>query len=118
MDTYRDRLVQLVRRITAVPDFPEQTLLNVNLPPVPSAQVLGAQVTKLGSRFFSESLSRMKDPWGREIMWIGGGTITWTGGEDSDHSAVADGYVSITPLHMDLTNYSLIETVRGWRLEG
>ena len=59
----------------------------------------------------------MKDPWGREIYWIGGGTIHWTGGEDSDHQAVAEGYISITPLHMDLTNYSLIETVRGWSLE-
>ena len=39
---------------------------------------------------------------------------TW---EDADHAAVAEGYISITPLHMDLTNYSLIETVRAWRLE-
>jgi len=67
---------------------------------------------------FSESLTRMKDPWGREIYWIGGGTITWTGDEDSDHAAVREGYLSVTPLHMDLTNYSLLETVRGWSLEG
>jgi 5'-nucleotidase len=59
----------------------------------------------------------MKDPWGREIFWIGGGTITWTGGEDSDHQAVAQGYIAVTPLHLDLTNYSLLETVRGWSLE-
>ena len=78
----------------------------------------GIQVTKLGSRYFSDSLTRMKDPWGREIFWIGGGTITWTGTENSDHLAVADGYVSVTPLHMDLTNYSLLETVKGWSLEG
>ena len=60
----------------------------------------------------------MKDPWGKEIFWIGGGTITWTGDADSDHAAVGDGYVSVTPLHMDLTNYSLLETVRGWSLGG
>ena len=60
----------------------------------------------------------MKDPWGREIFWIGGGAIHWTGGDDSDHHAVAEGYISITPLHMDLTNYDLLETVRGWSLEG
>ena len=105
------------RRITAVRDFPPQTLLNVNLPPIPADAVKGIKVTKLGSRYFSESLTRMKDPWGREIFWIGGGTITWTGGEDTDHSAVAEGYISITPLHMDLTNYPLFETVRGWKLE-
>jgi 5'-nucleotidase len=118
MATYRDRLVDLVGRITSVPDFPQDTLLNVNLPRVPAAEVAGVRVTKLGSRFFSGSLARMKDPWGREIFWIGGGTITWTGDEDSDHAAVGEGYVSVTPLHMDLTDYSLLEMVRGWSLGG
>ena len=118
MASYRDLLVGITRRITSATDYPRDTLLNINLPRLPASEVKGVKVTRLGSRYFSDSLTRMKDPWGREIMWIGGGTITWTGGEDSDHSAVADGYVSITPLHMDLTNYSLIETVRGWRLEG
>ncbi len=118
MATYRDRLVDLVGRITSVPDFPQDTLLNINLPRVPAAEVAGVRVTKLGSRFFSGSLARMKDPWGREIFWIGGGTITWTGDEDSDHAAVGEGYVSVTPLHMDLTDYSLLEMVRGWSLGG
>jgi 5'-nucleotidase len=118
LGTYRHLLVELVRRITGVPRFPEQMLLNINLPAVPASEVLGIRVTKLGSRFFSESLTRMTDPWGREIFWIGGGTITWTGTENSDHLAVAGGYISVTPLHMDLTNYSLLETVKGWALEG
>ncbi|MGE5926510.1 MAG: 5'/3'-nucleotidase SurE [Gemmatimonadota bacterium] len=117
MGTYRDTLVRLIRRITSAEDFPRNTLLNINLPRLPAPEVKGVRVTRLGSRFFSDSLTRMKDPWGREIMWIGGGTITWTGVEDADHAAVAEGYISITPLHMDLTNYSLIETVRAWRLE-
>jgi 5'-nucleotidase len=117
MGTYRETLVRLIRRITSAEDYPRDTLLNINLPRLPAAEVKGVRVTRLGSRFFSDSLTRMKDPWGREIMWIGGGTITWTGGEDADHAAVAEGFISITPLHMDLTNYSLIETVRGWRLE-
>jgi 5'-nucleotidase len=117
MGTYRDTLVRLIRRITSAENFPRNTLLNINLPRLPAQEVKGVRVTRLGSRFFSDSLTRMKDPWGREIVWIGGGTITWTGGEDADHAAVAEGYISITPLHMDLTNYSLIETVRAWRLE-
>lgn len=117
MATYRETLVRLIRRITSAEDYPRNTLLNINLPRMPAAEVQGLRVTRLGSRYFSDSLTRMKDPWGREIMWIGGGTITWTGGEDADHAAVAEGYISVTPLHMDLTNYSLIETVRGWRLE-
>jgi 5'-nucleotidase len=118
LSSYRSLLVELVGRITAVREFPADTILNVNLPAVPAPEIKGLKVTKLGSRFFKESLTRMKDPWGHEIFWVGGGTIHWTGGEDSDHEAVNAGYISITPLHMDLTNYSLIETVRQWQLEG
>lgn len=117
METYREPLIRLARRITSADDFPPATLLNINLPCMPASEVKGIRVTRLGSRYFSDSLTKMKDPWGREIVWIGGGTITWTGGLDSDHSAVAEGYISVTPLHMDLTNYPLIETVRGWQLE-
>ena len=115
---YRELLTGLVRRITAVKEFPPNMLLNLNLPAVEAAEVRGVKVTKLGSRFFSEGLTRMKDPWGREVFWIGGGEITWTGDAESDHQAVHDGYISVTPLHMDLTDYGLFETVRRWALEG
>ena len=117
-ETYRVRLISLVRGLTTVDAYPKHTLININLPPIPGDQVKGVRVTKLGSRFFTESLTRMKDPWGREVFWIGGGEITWTGDAESDHQAVADGFISVTPLHLDLTNYGLIETVRGWALEG
>lgn len=116
--SYRDLLTDLVRRITRVEAFPAAALLNINLPPCGAAAVKGVKVTSFGSRYFKESLTRMKDPWGREIFWIGGGSIHWTGGAESDHHAVAHDYISITPLHMDLTNYDLLETVRGWSLEG
>jgi 5'/3'-nucleotidase len=116
--SYEKLLAGLVQRIVAVSDFPPNMLLNVNLPAVSANDVCGVRVTKLGSRFFSEGLTRMKDPWGKEVYWIGGGEITWTGDDTSDHQAVKDGYISITPLHMDLTSYGLFETVRGWSLEG
>jgi 5'-nucleotidase len=116
LGTYGPLLARLVKQVVSVPDFPSDTLLSINLPALPAAEVKGIRATRLGSRFFSESLTRMKDPWGREIFWVGGGTITWTGGEDSDHRAVAEGYVSITPLHMDLTNHLLLDTVSGWHL--
>jgi len=116
LGTYGPLLGRLVRQIVEVPNFPADTLLSINLPALPAGEVKGIRATRLGSRYFSESLTRMKDPWGREMFWVGGGTITWTGGEDSDHRAVAEGYVSITPLHMDLTNHPLLETVTGWHL--
>lgn len=118
MASYADLLAALVRRIVEVKTFPKNMILNVNLPGIDAKEVRGVRVTKLGSRFFSEGLTRMKDPWGKEVFWIGGGEITWTGDAKSDHQAVHDGYISITPLHMDLTSYDLFETVRGWALEG
>jgi 5'-nucleotidase len=116
--TYRELLTGLVQRITEVKDFRPNMLLNVNLPAVEAREVKGVRVTKLGSRYFSEGLTRMQDPWGKEVLWIGGGEITWTGDAESDHQAVHDGFISVTPLQMDLTDYGLFETVRGWALEG
>ena len=88
--------------------------LHVNLPPVPADGVKGARLTRLGSRVYSGSLKPMRDPWDRDIFWIGGGSITWSGEPDSDFRAISDGYNSITPLHLDLTNYSMLESSGNW----
>ncbi len=114
--THRDGVQRLLEAILSVDHLPPDTLLNVNLPPIPGQKVRGVRVTSLGKRIYNESLSRMKDPWGREIFWIGGGQLDWTGGEEVDFRAVEDGYISVTPLHVDLTNYKLLEKVRSWRL--
>jgi 5'-nucleotidase len=116
LESHREPLRRLIERILNVSAFPKETLLNVNLPPIPGDQVKGVRVTHLGSRVFHEEIARMKDPWGREIYWIGGGHATWTGGADSDFRAIGDGYISVTPLHVDLTNYELLEAVRAWNL--
>src|SRR5437879_13627273 len=79
LGTHKDGLRELLQRIVAVEDFPKETLLNINLPAIPGGDVKGVKVTHLGSRVFSEEIALMKDPWGKEIYWIGGGRITWTG---------------------------------------
>jgi 5'-nucleotidase len=109
-----DVLYDLLSYIMALTDFPRDTLLNVNLPPLPSAEIKGMRLTTLGRRVYSDSLMRMKDPWGREIYWIGGGSAAWSGRDDSDFRAVRDGYISITPLHLDLTHYEMLDTAQHW----
>lgn len=116
LESHAAGLKRLLGHIVAVREFPRDTLLNVNLPAIPGDQVKGVKVTSLGSRVFHEEVARMKDPWGRDIYWIGGGHVTWSGGADSDFQAVRDGYISVTPLHVDMTNYNLLEAVRGWTL--
>jgi 5'-nucleotidase len=116
LDTHRPRLERLLQRLVRVEDLPKETLLNINLPAIPGDQVKGIKVTHLGSRVFHEEIALMKDPWGKDIYWIGGGHVTWSGDADSDFRAIRDGYISVTPLHMDMTNYQLIEVVQSWFL--
>src|SRR3954470_23412524 len=75
-------ITPLLAHLTSLPAFPKSTLLNVNLPPIPADGVKGARLTRLGSRVFSDSIKPMKDPWDREIYWIGGRLTVLTGGED------------------------------------
>ena len=96
--------------------FPDDTLFNVNLPAVAPDEVRGIKVTSLGRRRYADSILRANDPMGKEYFWIGGGSVSWRGPEDSDFQAVEHGYVSVTPLHLDLTNYKLLEEIRAWDL--
>ncbi len=116
-DGYEPVVARLLRAISKREDLPGDTLLNINIPPVPPAQIRGIQVTSLGRRYFVESLTRGHDPHGREYFWIGGGESRWSGREDSDFRAVEAGYISVTPLHLDLTNYRLMEEFKGWESE-
>ena len=114
LDGQIEVLTPLLRHLTALPSFPRQTLLNVNLPPLPASQIKGVRLTRLGRRVYSDSLKPMRDPWGRDIFWIGGGSISWQGLEDSDFRAIQDGYISVTPLHLDLTHFDMLAASATW----
>jgi 5'-nucleotidase len=103
----------LLRHITSL-DLPEHTLLNINLPPVPAAAIQGVRLTRLGRRVFSDSLKRMHDPWGKDIFWIGGGTVAWSGAADSDFRAIQEGYISVTPLQLDITHFDMLAAAGDW----
>lgn len=107
-------LADLLGHLLRLDGFPRETLLNVNLPPVPPDQVKGVRLTRLGRRVYSNSLTPMTDPWGRQIYWIGGGSAQWRGEEDSDFRAVQEGYVSVTPLHLDLTHREVLQSAESW----
>lgn len=106
-------LSRLLRHLTRL-DVPQTTLFNINLPPVENGEIRGVRLTRLGQRVFSDSIKPMKDPWGRPIFWIGAGTISWSGPDDSDFRAIQDGYISVTPLTLDLTHGSLLESAAAW----
>ena len=92
-------------------------LLNVNVPRGRRADVKGVQVTRLGRREYRDELIRRKDPFGRDYFWIGGGPPGGVGEPGTDLHAVNAGYVSVTPVQLDLTNHDLIEQIASWGLK-
>lgn len=114
LDQQIEPLTNLLRHLTSLPAFPEHTLLNINLPPLPGSEIKGIRLTRLGKRVYSDSIKRMEDPWGRPIFWIGGGSIAWTGEADSDFRAIQEGFISVTPLHLDLTHHALLQGPESW----
>jgi 5'-nucleotidase len=110
-------LEQLIAQITRQSNFPPETLLNINLPGIPAEEVKGVKVTRLGRRVYTDSLTQAVDPAGRDYFWIGGGGVEWRADEGTDFRAVEQGYISVTPLHLDLTNYKLLAEVQSWELE-
>lgn len=83
-------------------------LLNVNMPNVPAGEVRGVRITRLGSRQYHDSIVVRQDPRGRDYYWIGGTGPEWSPDERSDAHAVAEGYVSVTPLVTDMTDYRVL----------
>lgn len=92
--------------------LPYDTLLNVNVPNVRKESIKGMKLTRQGKRVYDGSIQETFDPWGEKHYWIGGGQPYWEMGEDTDISAVNDGYISVTPVHLDLTNYDALQFFR------
>ncbi len=104
-----DRAADLGRVIATrvlVSGLPRKTLLNVNVPPQPAR---GIRLTRLGHRVYSDKIVEQTDPRGRTHYWIGAGEPEWEELHGTDMGAIHDGYVSITPLHLDLTNHRALE---------
>ena len=95
----------------------KSVLLNVNVPYLPEANMRSVSITRLGLRVYRDALDRREDPRGRPYYWIGGEAPTGVPEQGTDFGALAQGVVSITPLHTDLTSYSAVQDMSGWNLE-
>jgi 5'-nucleotidase len=111
---HAESLTTLLRHLLTLPGLSRNTLLNVNVPAIPPDAVKGVRLTRLGRRVYSGSLTPLTDPYGRKFYWIGGGSAEWTGEPDSDFQAVREGYISVTPLHLDLTHYDMLTASESW----
>ncbi|HHQ41267.1 MAG TPA: 5'/3'-nucleotidase SurE [Chromatiales bacterium] len=112
-ETAAEVAVRLVRQVLEDP-VPADTILNVNVPDVPLAELRGFEATRLGHRHRSEPVVRDTDPRGRPIYWVGPPGGEQDAGPGTDFHAIRQGRVSITPIQVDLTRYSALETVARW----
>ena len=104
---------QLVERALRYP-LPAATLLNVNVPDIPLADMQGIEVTRLGKRHKAEGVIRASNPRGQTVYWIGAAGEAQDAGPGTDFHAVAAGRVSITPLQIDLTHAPQMGAMRDW----
>ncbi|MDX2456177.1 MAG: 5'/3'-nucleotidase SurE [Gammaproteobacteria bacterium] len=108
--------LELVQRVISG-SLPADTILNVNVPDVPWEALQGMQATRLGHRHKSEPVVKDQDPRGRPVYWVGPVGSEQDAGPGTDFHAVRSGYVSITPLDVDLTRYDAIDGIASWLAE-
>lgn len=112
-ETAAEAAALLMQQLKAEP-LPADTILNVNVPDVPWAEVRGFETTRLGHRHRSGDVIPIHDPRGRQFFWVGPPGEEEDAGPGTDFNAVRQGFVSVTPIHVDLTRYQALEQVSHW----
>ncbi len=106
-------LLDLLQKLKEMP-LTNTSILNVNVPNVPYQELKGVQVTRLGNRHQAENMVKDKDPFGRTIFWYGKLGPEQDAGPGTDFHAIANGYVSVTPLSVDMTDYQAQQSLSAW----
>jgi 5'-nucleotidase len=105
--------LEMVERFKRSP-FPEPVLLNINVPDLDGASLRGVRTTRLGRRHKAEGMVKTVTPRGETVYWIGAAGAAQDAGEGTDFHAVAEGYVSVTPLQIDLSHTTQLPRLRAW----
>ena len=98
--------------------LPEGTLLNVNVPALPPRRIKGIRVTRQGRSIWNDTFDARRDPANKEYFWLTGGLQNIDHDPSFDEAAVRAGYISVTPIQYDLTNYPMMEMMKEWDFGG
>lgn len=112
-DTAAQIALQLMIKLHREP-LPAQTILNVNVPDMPLDDIKGIEITRLGTRHNAEPLHQLQDPRDQTIYWIGQAGLQNEAGPGTDFYAIDRGFVSITPLQLDMTHYTVFDQISSW----
>ena len=110
-------LSTIIARMLQDHTISDNTLLNVNVPALPVSQISGIEVTRQGKRRYAGQIEKRSDPMGRDYYWLGGDLPVDQLDEGTDVKAIAEGRISITPVHLDLTDFPALENMKSWGLE-
>lgn len=106
------KIAYLIANYILENSLPYDTFLNVNVPDIPFKKIKGIKLTRQGKRIYDNSIHETFDPHGEKYFWIGGGSPYWEHGEDTDIQAIEENYISVTPLHLDFTNYEALKFLK------
>ncbi|MDH5638995.1 MAG: 5'/3'-nucleotidase SurE [Nitrospinota bacterium] len=112
-----DYSIRVIKQVAARP-LPPDTLVNVNVPAVPADQVKGIKVCRMGMSKFTEVFERRVDPRNREYFWQGGQMEMNPQDVETDINWLSENWVTVTPIHYDLTHYELMEDMLKWKING
>jgi 5'-nucleotidase len=96
--------------------LPPDTLLNINVPALAKQDLAGVRITSLGTRRYKNVFDKRSDPRGRTYYWLAGDPVDVDDGPNSDFTAIKNRMISVTPVHLDLTRYDMIDTLETWDL--
>ena len=108
------RVVRMLLENESPLELGPRSILNVNVPDVPWEELAGIRVTRLGHRERAEGAVPMTCPRGKERYWIGAAGVGGDAGPGTDFNAVREGYVSVTPVHIDMTRHEALSRLRDW----
>lgn len=97
--------------------LPEGTLLNVNVPPLPEKEIKGVMVTRQGRAVWNDTFDVRRDPANKEYYWLTGALADDDEGLGFDQSAIRNNFISVTPIHYDLTDYKMVDVMGNWGID-
>ncbi len=107
--------INIIRKLKSV-NWPEKVIFNINIPNIDRDSINGTMITSLGNRVYRDRVIERESPFGWKYFWIGGDLPSYHYKEESDFMAIENNYISITPLKLDLTDHSIIDTIKKWDL--
>ena len=114
---YAGKVAKYLAKKIIQKDLPRGTLINVNVPNLPEEEIAGILVTKQSKAKWDDIYEKRTDPFGKDYYWLTGKLVEIENENHTDQNAIKNKYVSVTPIHFDLTDYDTYEKMKGWEIE-